>query len=984
MNLAIRRWPALLGLTGVLTCVSLPAWTQTLVKNPSFENNLNNTSAPLAPGAPQGWPYYSPIDDWGSGGTGVNDLTYDAGGPFHNAGTPVPDGRRIGFKQGSGSISQLITGLTPGLRYWIQFRYDARNGSDLDIAVRFSTVSQGGALDEELDIIRKPRPARATSSPYYSRTVPFVPDAEGGLLRFQVTSRGDSTALFDAVTIVQRDEGNFPVINPSFEASGVVFNGASSAGQNWPAISGWVKSGVAGVDDGTGGVADNGAIPDQGIVAFITGPGSLTQTLEPVVPGSDYTLEFAYNAKSGSTPHLIVMAGGAVLWEGDVAAVGGSEAYRTQSLTFRPGSDISRLTFSNSVADASVLIDNVKVLGAVGERLPPLAIAPAKTMLRVGESQTGSVTIPAERVTGGRTAVVKIRSTRPNVLSLADTDVNGVLSLSFNAATLSKPFSITGLNVGSAGIEIVDSAGLPLPEDITAVWIGERSFVLNPSFEIDKDSGVGTRPITYWTTSGGNIGIGEAANPFLSANDFGIPDRNKLLRMQGGGTVSQVVSGLVPGRLYGLQFFYNGRSVGFPYVMSLRVSLGGQVLLEVPEVVPAKENSLTSFYFHEARFTAASATALLEFKATVSSGDASLFLDAVSIVPRVEGELAVMNSSFEASASGANWPGYLSGRIAGWGTPSGGGYGVNGYSATTFFVEPFLDNGINSDQDQAFFGQGGVGIRQALAGLVPGEQYTLVFDYNFRDGRGPGATTAPNLGQCEVTLGADTLLSLEAPGVPPVDTISPYPGFRHTKPFYQAFLPFIPVEESGELRIKHIGVNGDETMLLDNVRVVPGTRTPPAITVELTDVTAEAGGNASFAVTAPGAGHSYSWYRNGVLLRDGTRIQGATTDTLNLSALSLQDAGTYSVIVSDGVGVAGSTAVLAVNPATAVVLSIRRTGATITLSWAASATDYRLQQSEGLTGPWQDVTQAPVPSGANLELEVSPVVGRALFFRLIR
>ena len=69
--------------------------------NPSFESNLNTNSEPLSPGAPMGWPYYSPIDNWTvvGGGSGVNDLVYDAGGPFHNAGTPVPDGRRIGFKQ---------------------------------------------------------------------------------------------------------------------------------------------------------------------------------------------------------------------------------------------------------------------------------------------------------------------------------------------------------------------------------------------------------------------------------------------------------------------------------------------------------------------------------------------------------------------------------------------------------------------------------------------------------------------------------------------------------------------------------------------------------------------------------------------------------------------------------------------------------------------------------------------------------------------
>jgi hypothetical protein len=87
----------------------------------------------------------------------------------------------------------------------IQFRCDARNGSDLDLAVRFSTINQGGAMDEELDLMTKVRPAVATQLPYYSRSVPFTPDLDSGTLTFRVTARGDSTVLLDAVTIVQRE-----------------------------------------------------------------------------------------------------------------------------------------------------------------------------------------------------------------------------------------------------------------------------------------------------------------------------------------------------------------------------------------------------------------------------------------------------------------------------------------------------------------------------------------------------------------------------------------------------------------------------------------------------------------------------------------------------------------------------------------------------------------------------------------------------------
>ena len=965
---------------GLATLLALPAFGQSLVKNPSFENNLNNTSDPLSPGAPKGWPYYSSIDEWQGGGTGVNDLVYDAGGPFHNNGTPVPDGQRIGFKQGGGQLSQEISGLIPGKKYWIQFRYDARLGSDLDFSVKFSTLNQGGALDGALDTIYKPKPAISTQSPYYTRTVPFTPDTDSGTLTFDIVSRGDSTLLLDAVTIVQRDDGNFAVVNPSFEASGLVFNGESSAGKNWPAISGWTKTGTSGVDDGTGGVADNGTIPDQALAVFMTDQASLSQTLEPLVKNDSYQIQFAYNAKSGTKPHLQVLVDGAVIWEKDVTPVGAGQAYTKQTVSFKAASDVARLTFSNTVAGATVLLDDVKVLGKTGTRLPPLTITPFSALLRMGEEGTGTVTIPNERLSMGP-ATIKIRSSRPNIFTLSDADTNGVVTLQFQNTT-SQSFKFKAVSVGNGGIEFVDSANLLLPADITAVFVTGSTFVLNPSFEMDKDSGVANAPVAGWTTSGGNIGMAESGNPFLGTDDLTIPDRSKVLRMQSGGTVSQTIKGLQPGQQYGLQFFYNGRSFGYPYVMSLTVSFAGKQLTEIKDIAPAAQNALTDYYFQELLFTPATATGLLEFKATVASGDATLFLDAVSIVPRLTGEVAVKNSSFEGSAMGANWPGYVQPtRLAGW-LGSGGGYGVNAYSPSTFFVEPFLDNGINSDQDTVAFGQGAVKFVQSVTGLKPGQAYTLVFDYNFRDGRGQNSQNAPNTGIVDVSLDGASVYT--SPELPPVDTVSPWPGFRHTKPFYQAFIPFNAAADVAELQIAHAGVAGDETMVIDNVRIVPGTRTAPKITTEIAAQTLDAGGTATFKVTASGTGLSYKWFQDGVLLSDGGAISGASTATLTVKPAQASNAGTYSVLVSDGVGVVGSTAVMTVNTpvVTAVSMNIRLAAGKVVIAWPSDATGFKLQYNSSLsTTTWTDEPTAAVQVGTNWEVQVNPSE-KQRFYRL--
>ena len=837
-------------------------------------------------------------------------------------------------------------------------------------------------MDEQLDIILKPKPAITTHSPYYSRTVPFTPDLDSGTLSFEVTARGDATALLDAVTIVQRDEGNFSVMNPSFEASGNVFDGAPSAGKDWPAISGWAKTGVAGVDDGTGGLANNGIVPDQGLVAFITGEGSLSQTLEPVVSNDNYQLQFAYNATSGTTPHLQVLVDGTVVWEKDVTAVGDTKPYATQTVTFKATSDIAQLTFSNTVAGATVLLDDVKVLGKTGTRLPPMEMTPAKVLLRGGEEATGTVTIPNERLALGP-AVIKLSSANTDVFVLPDADTNGIVSLSFQGTT-SQTFKVRAVGVGSASVTITDSAGLLLPTDITTIFVAGTTFVLNPSFEMDKDSGIGNVPVAGWTTSGGNIGMAAVGNPFLAVDDLTIPDRTKVLRIQAGGTVSQTIKGLQPGKLYGLQFFYNGRTAGYPYELALQVSFDGKELINLPSIIPAAQNGLTDYYFQELRFTPTAASGLLEFKAIVTSGDATLFLDAVSIVPRIAGEIAVMNSSFEGSAMGANWPGYLQpDRVAGW-VCAGGGYGVNAYSPKTFFVEPFLDNGINSDQDNAWFGQGAVTMKQTVTGLTAGQSYTLVFDYNARDGRAQNSSVAPNLGQFEVSQDGTVIKTSDE--FPPVDTVSPWPGFRHTKPFYQAFIPITAGAETTELQIAHVGIVGDESLVIDNVRILPGTRTLPSITKELVEQTVPAGTTVTLSVAAPGTGLSYRWLVDGVSLADGGAISGASTATLTITKAQATDSGTYTVLVTDGLGVVGSAAPLTVEApvVSEVKLTVSLNTGKVVIAWPTSATGVKLQHAPALpalAADWTDEATPAVENGANWEVQVNPA-GTKLFYRL--
>ncbi len=1173
------------------------------VLNPSFENNFTEP-----------WPFYGSVSDW-QGGRGVN----TAAGPFHNADTPVPDGLRVAFQQGSGTLSQEIYNLTPGQQYWIQFRYDRRNSQAFDLVTKFNDV--------ELDKILDPKMA-VGGAPYYFRNVVFTPEADYGVLTFEVAAYGDSTALIDAVTIVPRGEGNFVVQNPSFEASGTVYEGAPSVGTDWPAISGWTKTGVAGVDDGTGGYADNGTIPDQALAVFIDGVGSLAQTLNPLVVNDTYQVQFAYNAKSGTTPHLQLKVGDTVVWEQDVTPVGGTAAYRTASVSFQAPADTATVTFANTVAGAAVLLDDVKVLGKTGSQLPPIAITPLSALLRIGEETTGTVTIPSERLATGD-AVIQLRSDRPAIAELVGADENGLLSLTFgysggasapptgaklwlkadaitgladgakvanwadssgnandasqataanqptyvangqnslptvrfddldadstangvqfldskatvqtksgasftalvvfrsddagvsagalegrdnlfqpldadagnlgrtvlfldtdasgnhklqsvsaqaslvadsnytpatwkmatvvqdaSAATLALfvngntekvvsmgaeggqngawrigatkqghgglkgeiaeilvydraltaaerqeaesylgkkwglpaatalSYAVKAISVGSSAIQIAESAGLLLPNDTPTIFVAGSTFVLNPSFELDKDSGVGSAPVTGWTTAGG-IGMADAANPFGPAADTPIPDRLKVLRIQGSGTVSQTIEGLKPGQEYGLQFFYNPRTWGYPdYDVALEVWFAGQQLANLQSLAPASAMGLTEYYFKELRFTPSAASGLLEFKVVVTSGDATLFLDAVSIVPRLAGEIAVMNSSFEGTAMGAAWPGYIQpGRVAGW-TGARSGYGPNAYSPRTFFVEPFFDNGINSDQDNVIFMQGAGSLEQTITGLAAGQPHTLVFDYNGRDGR-PQNNSDP-FPETAYELYLDYAL-VDTQTFVPANTVSPWPGFLHTLPLYQAFVPFTPAADIMLLQLNHVVASGDRTLLVDNVRIVPGTRTPPTITTELVPQTVDEGATVTFTTAATGTGLTYRWLIDGVQLTDGGSISGATTATLTLSNAKVADSGTYTVLVTDGLGVVGSAAALTVQLTAAPAIdNIEVTGGNLVLTWTGNA---KVVISDNIAAPMSQWQDAP---GANnvspYSVPVAQIPGNVIFARLV-
>ncbi len=111
--------------------------------------------------------------------------------------------------------------------------------------------------------------------------------------------------------------------------------------------------------------------------------------------------------------------------------------------------------------------------------------------------------------------------------------------------------------------------------------------------------------------------------------------------------------------------------------------------------------------------------------------------------------------------------------------------------------------------------------------------------------------------------------------------------------------------------------NGVGSPVLSTAATLGVTATAPVIVTQPVSQTVTAGDNVTFTVSATGSTpFAYQWRRNAVNLTDGGNLSGANSATLNLTGATLANGGTYSVVVSNGVGspATSSNAVLLVNP----------------------------------------------------------------------
>jgi len=164
-----------------------------------------------------------------------------------------------------------------------------------------------------------------------------------------------------------------------------------------------------------------------------------------------------------------------------------------------------------------------------------------------------------------------------------------------------------------------------------------------------------------------------------------------------------------------------------------------------------------------------------------------------------------------------------------------------------------------------------------------------------------------------------------------------------------------------------------------------GTVTWPTITAQPASRTNALGTTATFSVTATGLPPlTYQWQKNGTNLVEGGHCSGVATANLTLAGVQHEDAGAYTVVVSNLYGTVTSMAAQLVVVAPDVSLQIQplAMGQMQLLISGPAGLDGTLQGSPDLVH-WEDLGHYANPTGLLVLTNVPPMGYNAYFYRMV-
>lgn len=252
-----------------------------------------------------------------------------------------------------------------------------------------------------------------------------------------------------------------------------------------------------------------------------------------------------------------------------------------------------------------------------------------------------------------------------------------------------------------------------------------------------------------------------------------------------------------------------------------------------------------------------------------------------------------------------------------------------------------------------------------------GYDFFFLPNQNFTLARESKSDTTTNL---QLTRNGSDWFSLSIPGNPAFKRGAALNGSMHfiLTEIVNGFMTYKVARTISNVATTFEGGGGGDT----------ATDSAPVILDQPASVAVNPGASASFSVWASGAAPlSYQWSKN------GTPINGATGASYRIESAAIQDAGAYSVTVSNSLGtVTSGSAMLTLNtPVTITQQPVGRTvaiGGSLSLSVAASGTgpiSYQWNKGGtpvvGATAPVYAVASAQLTHAGSYTVTVSNVVG---------
>jgi uncharacterized repeat protein (TIGR03803 family) len=159
----------------------------------------------------------------------------------------------------------------------------------------------------------------------------------------------------------------------------------------------------------------------------------------------------------------------------------------------------------------------------------------------------------------------------------------------------------------------------------------------------------------------------------------------------------------------------------------------------------------------------------------------------------------------------------------------------------------------------------------------------------------------------------------------------------------------------------------------------------PEITMQPSNQTAVAGASLSFPVAVSGAFPlSFQWRKNGGKLTDNGHISGSTSRILSVNTITSQDAGVYSVTVSNALGsIASAGAALTVETPPGFQFASQE-GGMLTLTWTTvPGQSYQVQTTPNLDAPWTNLGASFPATNSNLSVSYAIDFASQMFYRLL-